>query len=75
MTFIYDFKLDIIAHGAIGSPNRQYSVICKFISDNGNEIIGKAKSYYNTFKSRNEAFDFLQSVERGEIRMLKSDWN
>lgn len=73
MNNVLDFYLDIIAHGSIGSPNRQYSVACIY-THNGEAINGLTKQYYETFKSRNEAFDFMQAVQRGEIRMLLRDW-
>ena len=72
MNNVLDFELDIIAHGQIGSPNRQFSVVCIYTYHGKPTDI--RKSYYETFKSRNEAFDFLQAVQRGEIRMLLREW-
>ena len=67
MNNVLDFEYKITAHGNIGSPNRQFTVSCEYEN-------GTWKQYHMTFKSRNEAHEFVQALERGDIRAVKYDW-
>lgn len=67
------YELNIVKHGH-GADTTSYTVTICEVSDFGDALRSTTKSYYNTFASRNAAFDFCQEVARGEVRLVKNDW-